>query len=662
MPLITLTSDLKSLPYGSDRPGGGSSGLPYVVSPMPDLPPNPQIPYSQAYTNDEFANFLDFYDANKATLDFPIRGGNVQINGGAGAFTTAAGRIDRSRIQAFLQDKQRGSIFLLKQAGLQLTNPNTQVASVLGVGNLIESTRVYNPSGISTLEQVSSQGTGVHFRRHGSVPLYTNLAELTYEDIVKKNNDIATNRLAILATAKLGSQSPIYFTGAGNAIRYGISTINNQILNYQGGPGSTYGIGSTIIKRATNTNTGRTYNMVAFTYDTLMNQEVPTGIDIAHPPLQDFRDKINQQAGNKQFLMSGDYGNAAIQTRLKTGNPGARFNRVNYTEINTVAQDKLNMQGLFYYDTQYSPWSVLQENLETPPDDMIKFVFECLSNDEPGGAIAIFFRSFMTSFTDNNQAELSSFKYLGRGETFRVYQGADRSINFGFKIVAFSREEMRPLYRKLNHLVSQVYPDYSPISKYMRGSIVKLTIGDYLYRVPGFIENVNITIDNNTSWEIVLDNIDSDKDMRQLPHVIDVNCSFKPIHDRLPRRETRENPFVPFIADDNTGYLNSDIPRFDTKDQTEKRELSEQLQREVFGTQRDINGNPIITSPPPNPSNFGDPQRTLNATGVEGGILYENNSMQAAYPGAFTQGSNGAIILNPVQPLFPPSPTLQLNK
>ena len=33
----------------------------------------------------------------------------------------------------------------------------------------------------------------------------------------------------------------------------GIASAQGQILNYQGGPGSTYGIGSTIIRRATST-------------------------------------------------------------------------------------------------------------------------------------------------------------------------------------------------------------------------------------------------------------------------------------------------------------------------------------------------------------------------------------------------------------------------
>ena len=91
----------------------------------------------------------------------------------------------------------------------------------------------------------------------------------------------------------------------------------------------------------------------------------------------------------------------------------------------------------------------------------------------------------------------------------------------------------------------------------MRGSVVRLTIGDYLYRVSGFLENVNISIDNtNTSWEIMLN--PKETDVAQLPHVVTVQCNFKPIMDFLPRRETYDQPYVPLIAN-GSKYSNTAI-------------------------------------------------------------------------------------------------------
>ena len=138
---------------------------------------------------------------------------------------------------------------------------------------------------------------------------------------------------------------------------------------------------------------------------------------------------------------------------------------------------------------------------------------------------------------------------MGRGETFRTYQGFDRTIGFTFKIFAQTREEVKPLYTKLNTLLSQLYPDYSPQSKLMRGSVVRLTIGDYIYRMPGFLENISITIDNNTTpWEIQLYGPLVESDVAQLPHMVNVSCTFRPILDILPSRVTMNNPRVSLIA------------------------------------------------------------------------------------------------------------------
>jgi hypothetical protein len=119
---------------------------------------------------------------------------------------------------------------------------------------------------------------------------------------------------------------------------------------------------------------------------------------------------------------------------------------------------------------------------------------------------------------------------------------------------------MQPLFTKLNALISQVYPDYSANSNLMRGSVVKLTIGDYIYRMPGFIQNVDVTIDNsNTPWEIQLYGPEVESDVAQLPHLVSVGVTFLPIMDILPRRVTSKNPNVPLIANNNTSFLNSYI-------------------------------------------------------------------------------------------------------
>jgi hypothetical protein len=571
MPLINFRTDLKSLKYGNDRPGGGSSGLPYIQS----LPPD-ELALS---TDPASALFTDFYTANRDTSDFPIRGGTLNFNGPAGRPTTLASEIDAARIKAFLDDPAKGKIFVLKQQGLQLTNPNIQVpgiSTVLGFDptrEILPVTRIYGPKGDSTLAQVLVQGTGQHIQRHGLFPVYTQPFEQTYEAFVTKNNTPTTNRLSILYQTKIAIDDPFSSnsselqrqTGIGIldfSNKYGISPLGSQIFNYPGGPDSAYGIGFTIIKRATDTTqaaqkAATISNAFTLTYQQLLSQKTsgesasPSARQKIGARLQDFREQLNTDTAEPGNYLKSNYNQSLRWYNLaQKGDPGApeQKSRINYTDINSAKIDQVNKLGPFSFaaDTT-TPWDASGD----ASNDIIKFTFECLSNDSIGDAIALVFRAYLSSFTDNHQAEYNSFRYLGRGDNFRTYQGFDRSISFGFKIAAQSREEMRPLYAKLNHLVSQTYPDYSPTSKLMRASVVQLTIGDYLYRVPGFLESVNLTLLNEAAWEIAVDPRGLDNDMNQVPQMIDVQCSFKPIHNFLPRRVTIDDRSAAYFGKPN---------------------------------------------------------------------------------------------------------------
>jgi hypothetical protein len=206
----------------------------------------------------------------------------------------------------------------------------------------------------------------------------------------------------------------------------------------------------------------------------------------------------------------------------------------------------------FIFNSDTDPWSsdlVLNEESK----DIIKFVFECVDNDNPSTSVAIFFRAFLTAgLTDNNTAELGSFKYMGRGETFYTYQGFTRSVNFSFRIAVGSSEELVPLYSKLNRLISQVYPDYSDKTSVMRAPLVKVTVGDYLFRMPGFLESVNVTINNDATWEI--------EDGKQLPQYLDVNVAFKPIFKNLPERSKIDSQ-MSIITNPNLSSLDTNILR-----------------------------------------------------------------------------------------------------
>lgn len=568
MPLINFKTDFTTLKYGSDRPGGGDSGQPYM-----------QFPIENENTPDSIRKY---YEINRTSLDFPIRGGAITqlVEGGIGVVSST---IDRERIQKFFKDAPRGTAFIQKQVGLQLTNPKMQVPNSLtfagpSLGNaVLPVTNVYNP--LNTLAQVQVMGTGAHFNRHGVAPTLYEAPQQTYEYIAgnPRNNTQVTNRLSILRALKLvGDTSFLISSDTVNGIgidpllvdRLGISTIQNQLFNYSGGPGSVYGIGFTRIFRTTNTqpvedvSTGLVYSTMALTYAQLAAQ--PTPLNRAHPVVHDFRANLTNN-GLTSEIMSASYEADSLEVRLGVGNPGVMAIRNNYTDVIPQAIDRLNALSPFYFNASgtNTPWNIETNKADTT--DMIKFAFEGVSNDNTtenqAQSVALVFRAFLDgTISDNHTAEYSSFKYLGRGETFRTYQGFDRGISFSFKIFTQTRSEMRPLYQKLNQLISQVYPDYSPTYNIMRGNVVRLTIGDYVYRMPGFLENVNVSIDNsNTPWEILLNAGAGQDDVRQLPHMVTVQCSFKPIMDILPRRQTWLSPYVPLIVNGPGDYLDQNI-------------------------------------------------------------------------------------------------------
>lgn len=277
--------------------------------------------------------------------------------------------------------------------------------------------------------------------------------------------------------------------------------------------------------------------------------------------LQDFR-AFTMDPNDPTHFQSHNYslGSVNIATRVGIGNPGART-KDQRKYINDVAngngQDKVNMIPL--YTNTENPFENIKYKEQAR--DLIKFAFEVIDNDNPSNTTKVHFRAFLTNFSDNHSADWNGQRYMGRGENFYTYQGFNREVSFQFKVAAQSKQEMMPLYQKLNYIVSSLYPDYNG-NGFMRGNLHQLTVGEYFYRTPGIITSMNITVDDNYPWEIKYNepetsrglnstdqfpnptsNFDgtqkfqysnSDADMMELPQVLNVQVSFKPILNELP--------------------------------------------------------------------------------------------------------------------------------
>ena len=80
----------------------------------------------------------------------------------------------------------------------------------------------------------------------------------------------------------------------------------------------------------------------------------------------------------------------------------------------------------------------------------------------------------------------------------------------------------------------------------MRGNFIRVSIGSLLDRVPGFLTSLDIKWQKDYPFEIAIANPETgktDSEMQVLPHVLDVNCNFTPIHDFVPRKSVTDSPF-----------------------------------------------------------------------------------------------------------------------
>ena len=292
--------------------------------------------------------------------------------------------------------------------------------------------------------------------------------------------------------------------------------------------------------------------------------------------LQNKIDEVNEGIADNDFAVYNHplYRTRNIQSRIGTSTSEFGPNNTklshNVDSINvinitnsTVFYDTLAGKKAKNTDAPVYENKAIDENLKDKISgyfgrDIIKFRIEFLNNDLATTQTDVLaFRAYLNDFNDGMNAKWDSYRYMGRGEEFYVYNGFTRDIGVDFTIYAHSPEEMRPIYQKLNYLMSTFAPDYNDFNK-MRGNIGYLTVGDYLYRQPGIFTDIKLSGMLDSNWEIALSEPEGDeKDGMQyeVPKHIKVNLSFKPIHTFLPRKvQSGKYANTPFITIDKKAY------------------------------------------------------------------------------------------------------------
>ena len=164
----------------------------------------------------------------------------------------------------------------------------------------------------------------------------------------------------------------------------------------------------------------------------------------------------------------------------------------------------------------------------------------------------IVFRATIGSLSDTHSPSWTPVTMIGRADPNYQYGGYSREISLDFTIYASDRDELKPIYRKLNALAGYTTPDYgldptAPKTININGKTYKntttigykapwmrITIGDLFYQQPVAINSLSYTLyDTETPWET---NQLDDPQMMQVPLKIGVSLGLHMITDWLPQK------------------------------------------------------------------------------------------------------------------------------
>ena len=499
MLLKNRKTDLKSLKYGKDRPGGGSSNQPYIKSKIP--------------TGESGSNFL-------SGPDFLLRGGSL-----------IGKRIvdDVSRISSIMFDTRspQGLLFTAKQLALQRQSPS--------MGGKPQS--LFESAYLPITPSLQAAGTPIGLRLNGKGNPLSGL----FGDIDKNNTFLSkidkflkpTNYSSIIN--RESDDLPLINYSKEHMFSPKLEKDPGILYKYQGGPDAILGFGETIIKlgERTGLSNKKTKSYLDKTYKGIKRLERTEANETS--PLPKLRPNWIKPLPNNP---------------MENGESGGRINLISPTiKTERKGVDNITLKKI------YSTTGVIDKEHSEAGTDLVKFRIAVIDNDLKEGEVSqnnIHFRAYIDSFSDSYNAEWQDYKFSGRGEKFHRYNSFTRDINMSWTVAALSHKELIPMYKKLNYLASSLAPSYSK-EGYMRGNLIKLTVGGYLYEQVGILHSLTYTIPDESPWEI---NIKNDyvgegeqNKLRELPHMIKVTgVKFTPIHNFRPEVATLVNNKSKFIS------------------------------------------------------------------------------------------------------------------
>jgi hypothetical protein len=144
----------------------------------------------------------------------------------------------------------------------------------------------------------------------------------------------------------------------------------------------------------------------------------------------------------------------------------------------------------------------------------------------------ISFRAFIEDINHSSRGQYDEVRYVGRPERFITYKGMNRNVTFGMYLIAFSEQELDTIWARANMLNKLTFP-IDTAGGFMTPPIAKLTIGNVFVNQAGYVENVDMRL-QDIPWDI--DN--------ELPQAIKLNMTFNIIEEGFITQKAT-NPFAP---------------------------------------------------------------------------------------------------------------------